>query len=147
MTLDFLFRVPIQKYIRQRSGQNACTYSYLFDLVLPVNGGNVPWHCADIPYVFHNTELVPVTQEEGITEKMESQIFDSVIAFAKTGDPNHAGIPYWPASRPGEEQTMIFGKDTRVRCNHDEKLIPLLEKYMGLVVEWMMQEILGVVQH
>lgn len=147
LTLDFLFRLPTQQYIRQRSEHNQSTYSYLFDQDLPINGGNVPWHCADIPYVFHNTELVPVTQEEGVTEQLEAQIFGSVIAFARTGDPNHAGIPHWPASRPGEEQTMIFGRDTQVRCNHDAKLIPLLAKHMGPMVERMMQEMLGVIQH
>lgn len=147
LTLDFLFRLPAQQFIRQRSAGNGCTYSYLFDQDMPINGGNVPWHCADVPYVFHNTELVPSTQEEGVTEKLEAQIFDSVIAFARTGNPNHAGIPEWPASTPAEEQTMIFCKDTKVRCNHDAELIPLLAKYMGPVFERMMSENMGEVQH
>ena len=36
---------------------NAQTYSYMFDLELPLDGGWVPWHCADIPYVFANTSI------------------------------------------------------------------------------------------
>lgn len=147
LSLDFLFRLPTQQYIRQRSAINQFTYSYLFNLDLPVNGGSAPWHCADIPYVFHNTELVPVTQERGVTENLEAQIFNSVIAFARTGKPNHEGIPYWPASTPEEEQTMVFGKNTQLRCNHDAKLIPLLAKYMEPVFERIMYENTEKIQH
>ena len=146
LKLDFLFRLPTQQFIRQRSAGNQCTYSYLFNQDLPINGGSVPWHCADVPYVFHNTEMVPSIQEEGVT-KLEAQIFDSVIAFARTGDPNHVGIPHWPASAPGEEQTMVFCKNTQVRCNHDAELIPLLAKHMGPMFERMMRENMGDVQH
>ena len=82
-----------------------------------------------------------------MTEKLEAQIFNSVIAFARTGKPNHEGIPYWPASTPEEEQTMVFGKNTRLRCNHDTELIPLLAKYMGPVFERIMYENTEKIQH
>lgn len=131
LTLDFLFRLPTQQYIRQRSSLNDCTYSYLFNLDLPVDGGRTPWHCADIPYVFHNTELVPVTQEKGVTEKIEAQIFESLMAFARNGNPNHEKIPHWPASTGQEEYTMVFDRQTSMRCNYDAELIPLFAKYMG----------------
>ncbi len=147
LTLDFLFRLPTQQFIRQRSAGNRCTYSYLFNQDLPINGGNVPWHCADVPYVFHNTEMVPSTQEEGVSEKLEAQIFDSVIAFARSGNPNHPGIPDWSASSPGDEQTMVFCGDTRVRRNHDAELIPLLAEHLGPKFEQMMREKMGDVQH
>lgn len=147
LNLDFLFRHPTQQYIRKRSALNSCTYSYLFNLDMPVDGGRTPWHCADIPYVFHNTELVPVTWEAGVTEKIEGEIFGSVMAFARTGDPNHAGLPQWPASTPEEERTMVFGKDTGVRRNHDAELMPLFVKYMGPVFAREMEENKGSVQH
>lgn len=53
---------------------NAQTYSYMFDLELPLDGGWVPWHCADIPYVFANTSFTPYTQEAGVTERIETEI-------------------------------------------------------------------------
>ena len=129
--LDFTFRLPAQEYIRERSALNRCTWSYLFNLDLPVDGGRTPWHCADIPYVFCNTELVPVTWEDGVTERVEAEVFGAVMAFARTGDPNHDGIPAWKPSAPGEEWTLIIDKKTEVRCNHDAELIPLYAKYMG----------------
>lgn len=147
LALDFLFRLPAQQYIRQRSALNHCTYSYLFNQDLPVDGGRTPWHCADIPYVFHNTELVPVTQEEDVTEKLEDQIFGCVMAFARTGNPNHRQVPQWPASTPEEEQVMIFDRQTRVRCNYDEELLPLFAKYMEPIYRRQSEESKGKVQH
>lgn len=147
LVLDFLFRLPAQQYIRQRSELNDCTYAYFFNLDLPVDGGRTPWHCADIPYVFHNTELVPVTQEAGVTEKLEKQIFESVMAFAYTGNPNNKEVPEWPASTPEKEYTMMFDRQTRLRCNHDADLIPLLAKYMGPVFEKNRKEMMEAVQH
>lgn len=134
LKLDYTFRLPAQEYIRLRSALNTCTYSYLFNQDLPVDGGRTPWHCADIPYVFHNTELVPVTQEPGVTEKLEKQIFESVMAFARTGDPNNKEIPFWPSSTPEKEQTMVFWKETGLRCNYDAELVLLAEKYVEPVV-------------
>ena len=147
LNLDFLFRLPAQEFIRLRSGLNSSTYSYMFNLDLPIDGGRTPWHCADIPYVFHNTEMVPVTQEEGVTEKIEKQIFDTVMAFAHTGDPNHEGIPFWPASTPQEEHTLVIDKETRVLCNYDQKLISLFAKYMGPVFAKQMEKGDGQIQH
>lgn len=129
LNLDFIFRAPTQQYIRQRAALNDSTYSYLFNYDFTVDGGRTPWHCADIPYFFHNTSLVPVTMEEGVTEKLEKEIFDSVMAFARTGSPANDSVPAWPHSTPTEEKTMLFDKKTRLVVNHDEKLIPLYAKY------------------
>ena len=67
MTMDFLFRRPEIDYIRERSKLGGGTWSCLFNLDMNFDGGRTPWHCADIPYFFHNTQFVPYTQEEGIT--------------------------------------------------------------------------------
>lgn len=147
LSLDFLFRYPAQRFIEKRSALNGCTWSYMFNYDMPVDHGRTPWHCADIPYVFHNTELVPVTWEAGVTERLEEQIFGSVMAFARTGDPNNAAIPAWPASAPGKEQTMIFDKNTRVRCNYDAELMPLLVRYMGAIFAKKMEKEQENLQH
>lgn len=131
LNLDFLFRAPAMDYIRCRSALNNCTYSYFFNQDMPLEGGRTPWHCADIPFVFHNTEFVPNTQILGVTEKLESQIFECVMAFARTGDPNHEGIPAWPASTPEKEWVLMFDSNTRLVCNHDKELMPEFIKYMG----------------
>lgn len=147
LMLDFMFRKPAMEYIALRSGLNECTWSYLFNYDLPVDHGRTPWHCADIPYVFHNTELIAMTQEAGVTEKLEKEIFESVMAFARTGNPNNGAIPRWPASAPGMERTMIFDRHLELRCNHDAELMPVFIKYMGPVFAREMERTKENVQH
>lgn len=146
LTLDFMFRLPTMQYIKLRSSLNDCTYAYLFNHDLPVDGGRTPWHCADIPYVFHNTELIPVTQEN-IVEQLENQVFESVMAFARTGNPNNETIPAWPASNADEEHTMIFDNETCLCTNHDAQLLPLFAKYMEPIFAHQFEERMKNVQH
>lgn len=130
LLLDFIFRKPEIEYIQKRSGLNNATWSYLFEQDFRIDGGRVAWHCSDIPYFFHNAELVPNTQMDGV-ETLEEQIFQSVMAFARTGNPNNDAIPEWKASTPDEEHTMLFSGNTKAVTNHDHDLIPLVEKYIG----------------
>ncbi|MBD5521670.1 MAG: carboxylesterase/lipase family protein [Lachnospiraceae bacterium] len=130
MTLDFRFRLPEIDYIRARSRCSGGVWSYLFNLDMNFDGGRTPWHCADIPYFFHNTQFVPYTQEKGVTERVEKLIFDSVMAFAKTGNPNNPEVPEWTACTPDKEFTLVIGKETKVRENFDHELVPVLEKCM-----------------
>jgi para-nitrobenzyl esterase len=39
---------------------------------------------------------------------------DAWIAFARTGDPGHAGLPEWPAYDPERRATMLLGDACRV---------------------------------
>lgn len=121
--LDFMFREYITSYIERRSALNNCTWDYIFNLDGPMRGGQLPPHCADIPFVFRNTELVPATQQVGVTQKVEKQIFDTVMAFVKTGNPNNCSIPQWESDTPKEFHTMVFDENTGVRTNFDRKLI------------------------
>lgn len=147
LSLDFIFRLPTIEYLKKRTALNSCTWAYLFNQDMPLESGRSPWHCSDIPFVFRNTELVPSAQIPGVTDRLEKQIFDSVMAFAKTGDPNNEAIPQWQASTPDTEHTMIFDGETRAVSNFDRELIPLLAKYMGPVLEKMRETMMSEVQH
>ena len=120
--LDVLFREPTMRYIRRRA-ETGPVWSYFFNQDFTIEGGRAPWHCSDIPFVFHNTELVPSANISGVTPQLEQQIFDAVLAFARTGNPQHSGIPTWPASTPQQENTMLFDSATRLAPNHDKALI------------------------
>ena len=147
VNLDTLFRLPEIGYIRRRSALNSCTYSYLFNQDFPIDEGRTPWHCSDIPFVFHNTCFTPYTTIPGVTELLEKQIFDSVIAFARTGNPNNPSIPEWKPSAPGQEHTMIFDSRTRSRVNFDHEIIPALAGYQQARMQRLMREEKLNIQH
>jgi para-nitrobenzyl esterase len=127
--LDSWFRLPSMDFIDKKSYHHeAPTYSYLFAYEFPYEEGKPAWHCSEIPFVFHNTDLVPVCCKEGVSDKLEANVFGAWISFAKTGKPGHAGLPDWPACVDGDEATMIFDEKCEVRHNHDHALIPLVDK-------------------
>ena len=74
-------------------------------------------------------------------------IFEAVMAFARTGDPNHPGLPFWPASTPEAEQTLIVDEKPQIRVSHDRELMPLFEKYMKPVFEANREQITEKAQH
>lgn len=150
LRLDFIFRAPEIDYIAKRSRLNDCTWSYLFNLDQPIDGGNTPWHCCDVPYVFHNLDLVEYPHGpggEGLTERVEEMVFSAVMAFSRTGNPANALIPAWPASQDGRENTLIIDGTPRVRTSFDHTLIAGQAKYMGPAFGRMMAEMRGSVQH
>ena len=141
INLDTIFRSPEIEYVRKRSALNDCTYSYLFNQDMPIDGGRTPWHCSDIPFAFHNTCFTPYTTIPGVSEKLEKQIFDSVITFARTGNPNNPSIPEWKPDTPEEETVMVFDENTRPLINFDHKLIPALaEKQVAAYIRQRMKK-------
>ena len=130
LRLDTVFRAPEIEYIRARSALNGATWSYLFNMDQPIDGGNTPWHCADIPYVFHNIDLVEYPHgpqaDPGLPGRVQEAAFRSLIAFARTGSPANPAIPDWPASRPDSEQVLILDGDARVRVNYDHAVVQAL---------------------
>lgn len=140
LTIDFIFRAPEIPYNQLRAKGPAPVYAYLFNQDMPLDGGRTPWHCSDIPYFFHNSELAPYTQIDGVSDRLEEQMFQSFMAFARTGNPNNNACPEWPACTPDEEHVMLFDADSRVVTNHDHELIAACGAVIGPLMMQMMAQ-------
>lgn len=55
-------------------------------------------------------------------------MFGALIAFAKSGDPNHDGLPAWPRCDAREERTMLFNGSPHVRVNFDRELLDAFQE-------------------
>jgi para-nitrobenzyl esterase len=64
--------------------------------------------------------------------KVEDAMSDAWIAFARTGNPSHPGIPDWPTYDVRRRPTMVFDVDSRLvddlrpieRAVHDRVGLP-----------------------
>lgn len=138
LAVDTIFRLPTIEFIKERCRTpESVTYSYQLTYEFPLLDGKIAWHCSEIPFVFHNTELAPLFNKEGETDKLEEAIFGAWISFAKTGKPVIEGID-WPACTEGDEPVMILDVDCEIRHNVDHELVPLVEKYGKMM--WMDSE-------
>jgi para-nitrobenzyl esterase len=111
---------------KARAAGGSPTYNWLLTLELPADGGSTPWHNADEPFVFHNASYVESTFIPGVTERLEDLMAGAWVAFARTGDPNHPGMPRWEPITPERTATMIFDRVSGMRYDHDTAYVALV---------------------
>jgi para-nitrobenzyl esterase len=88
----------------------APAYLYWFQWQTPILDGRPrAFHCAELPFVFYNTDR-SATMTGGGAEARElaGRIADAWLAFARTGNPNHKGLPKWPEFTAAQCPTMVF---------------------------------------
>ena len=115
---DNIFRISTIHLLEAQSKHQANTYNYMFTVTSPMLDGALgACHALELPFVF-NTFDTPGFQEfvgkgpdlDAISYKM----MDAWIAFARTGNPNHDGIPQWPSYDVDKRSTMIINKEFKV---------------------------------
>jgi para-nitrobenzyl esterase len=99
----------------------APAYLYWFAWQTPVfDGRPQAFHCAELPFVFYNTDRCATMTGGGPDARaLAGKVADAWIQFARTGDPNHRGIPYWPKFAPKSVPTMMLDNVVKVEVNPD----------------------------
>lgn len=129
LSLDTFFRIPTKDFIEKKSRhKEAPTYSYLFTYEFPLDDGKPAWHCSELPFIFHNTDRVPVCNIPGVSDRLEEKMAGSWIHFARYGTPQTASLPQWPVCEPGNEAVMLFDVKCEVKHNHDNALMELMKQ-------------------
>ena len=52
---------------------------------------------------------------------LAAKVADAWIAFARTGNPNHAGLPAWPAFDAARGPMMVFDNTCDVQDDYDRR--------------------------
>ncbi len=123
--VDKYFRKPTLDYVRARAkiADAAEIYSYLFTLEMPLNSGTLPWHNVEEAYMFHNAEYLEASYIPGVSEKLQDIMSSAWLSFAKTGNPNHGGMPAWEPVAAETSGLMIFDKTCFMAYEHDTELL------------------------
>ncbi|WP_409915838.1 carboxylesterase/lipase family protein [Hyphomonas sp.] len=99
-----------------RAKENGPTWVYRFDLPWAEENGR--WgapHTVDIGYAFLNLDkpgAMPGAADH--VGRVADRLSGAFISLARTGDPNHSGLPLWPRYSLPARATMIFGAETSV---------------------------------
>jgi para-nitrobenzyl esterase len=94
----------------------APVYAYYFQWYSPVREGKLrALHGVELPFVFDHvdeaTYMVGTGQDRyALADRMSA----AWAAFARTGDPNHPGLPTWKPFTTAERATMIFDRECRL---------------------------------
>jgi para-nitrobenzyl esterase len=109
----------------RKAAQGAApAYLYLFCYHTPVLDGRPrAHHFSEVPYVFDNTDLSSfATGGTAEARELAATISDAWINFARNGNPNHRGLPQWPAFTADKVPTMCFDRTCEVKNDHDREL-------------------------
>jgi para-nitrobenzyl esterase len=116
---DMVFRVPAARMAEQQA-KHAATYLYLFRWSTPAMGGVLgACHGLEIPFVWNATDRSSLFLQSSspAIEELSLAMHDAWAAFARTGDPNHPGLPKWPVYEPSGRATMIFDEQRVVELD------------------------------
>jgi para-nitrobenzyl esterase len=112
------FRRPaFEQAARKAALGSAPAYSYIYSWRTPVLD-NRPgsFHASEIAFTFDNAEICDHysggTPEAFVLSK---QISTAWVNFSRTGNPNHDGLPHWPAYTSEQRATMYFDTPCAVR--------------------------------
>jgi len=102
----------------------APAYCYQFAWQTPVLSGRpMAFHCSEIAFVFDNTDRCENMTGGGPEARdLAAKVSEAWIHFARTGDPNHSGLPHWAPLTAEANATMIFDTTCALRNNYDQKL-------------------------
>ena len=119
------FRANTVTLAERKAAQNgAPVHLYWFGWKTRVlDGRPLAFHCQDMPFWFDHVEKC--AQQTGGTPEahaLAGKMSNALVAFARTGDPSHSGIPRWPAFTASTPETMVIDDVLEVRNDPDGEL-------------------------
>ncbi|MWB79362.1 carboxylesterase family protein [Pseudooceanicola sp. 216_PA32_1] len=94
----------------------APVWTYLFRWKTAALDGHLKSpHTMCIPFIFGSVAAAaPLLGRPEQARALADSVMDTWLAFARTGDPNHAGLPDWPVHETTTRPTMIFDDECHV---------------------------------
>ncbi|MGH8175011.1 MAG: carboxylesterase/lipase family protein [Steroidobacter sp.] len=104
-----------------RAAQGSPVFAYQLDFRSPLEGGRYgAMHTMDIPLMFDNiAQPGSLTGSSAEAQQTAHHMSNALIAFARTGDPNHTGLPEWRRYTLPDRATMLF--DARAKLANDPR--------------------------
>ena len=96
---------------RKHAQGKAPVFLYAFTWRSPVRQGKVrSMHCTELPFVFDHPDAISFMTGSGTDRHaLAAAMSEAWVSFARSGNPNHAGIPSWTPYEPTAWPTMVFG--------------------------------------
>ena len=111
----------------------APAYVYLFGWQTPMLDGRPrAFHSCEISFVFNNADLC-VNYSGGTPEALAltRKVSQAWVSFARTGDPNHSGLPKWSPVSEGKLPVMYFDNTCVVKNDPESEARKLMAENRG----------------
>ena len=112
LTSDLLTRTHLIRAAEAKAQAGGAPV-YFYNFAWPVRGDGGRWgspHTADIPFVFGTLDAARSLTEPDHAEAddLSRRMMGAIVAFARSGDPNHDGLPPWAPYDAQHRPTMVF---------------------------------------
>lgn len=133
-SVDDRFRLGTVNQANMKAATNtAPVYMYMFSWQSPVaDGAFKAVHCMELPFVFNNiAKCEEMTGGGKEAHALASKMSQAWINFARSGNPNHKGLPNWPKYTVESGATMFFDNKCEIRNHHDKELLEIITSTMN----------------
>lgn len=120
------------------AGNGGWLYQFDYATTKPVFGRSVgATHAAEIPFTFNRFnspnpgEFIGYDPNDVVASELAQRWSDTLIAFARTGNPNEAGLPQWPHYDSETRATMVLDSTPRIDHDLNRNLRELWEKVLA----------------
>jgi para-nitrobenzyl esterase len=122
---DAIFRIPAIRLVEAREHAATPTFQYLFSWPSSAFDGALgSCHALEIPFVFGvldnpGAEMILGGAASTELQELSLQMQHAWLAFARTGDPGHDGLPHWPVANSNDRPAMRFDLTRELLLDHD----------------------------
>ena len=126
---DSMFKIPIIRVLEVLVNHQSNIFCYMLSYKSPKFGYAL--HGFDIPFIFDTADKGDLV--EGAIEvnedshKLTKIMMDTWVTFARTGHPDHNGIPSWPAYELQKRKIMKLSTNPEVIETHRDPLYKIWE--------------------
>jgi para-nitrobenzyl esterase len=112
----------------RQTANGGSVYNYWFNWKTPLYDGRPrATHSSDICFWFNNTDVMDTLTGGGARpRRLAEKMSRALINFARTGNPNHSGIPNWPKYDAKNGAVMIWDDSCEVKNDPDREARKLL---------------------
>jgi len=114
---DATFRAGVVLEAERKAAQaKAPVYQYYFTWRSPVHDGKLrAFHTLEIPFAFDNVDLATSMTGTGPERQaLADKVSGAWVAFARTGNPSHKGLPNWKPFDNTQRATMILDNECKL---------------------------------
>lgn len=98
-----------------RAAQGSPAYVYQLDFPSRrSNGRTGAYHTSDIPLMLDNVSAEGSGASGPDGQALADRMANALLAFARTGDPNHPGLPRWTPYSLARRETMVLDRASRM---------------------------------